>query len=942
MISGVSCPFCHSAVADGSRFCPGCGRPAGSDASVLLDESTRLAPAPVTPSPAARTSTPSSGTTSQTGWLNTSGSIDHGRFGPGMVLDNRYRVLGLLGRGGMGEVFRADDLRLGQQVALKFLPPILSHDPARLAQFHNEVRTARHVSHPNVCRVYDVGEIDGQLFITMEYVDGEDLSILLRRIGRLPEDKGLDIARQICAGLAAAHERGVLHRDLKPANVMLDGSGKVRLMDFGLAAVGAVTDIRAGTPAYMAPEQLSGQEVTVRSDIYALGLVLYEIFTGRRAFEAKTLTELIEQHRSGTLTAPTTIVKALDPAIEMEIVRCLDAQPARRPASAMHVSLSLPGGDPLAAALAAGETPSPAMVAAAGGHSATLSPLAGLMWLAAAIALVAAVASLMGRASVLARVPLDKPAAVLMDRAEELRQTLGYAEPFTDRASWFSQDDAYLRWVVDHDRSSTRWTQLPTARPAVIRFSYRTSPRPLLPASKTGVVGSTDPPLQLHGMTLVTLDTKGRLLRFEAAPPQVEKPDGDPLQGVEWAKLFAAAGLDQAAFVNASPGRTPSTYADERKAWTGTLPETQIPVTIEAAGYRGRPVFFEMVGPWTATGREPGQVNRQAGNNPVFIYILLGGAAIAAYANVRRGRADLKGAFRLAAFTFVLMLTMWIVSPHVDDVADEQQRFFLNVGLGLFVASALYLLYLGLEPFVRRSWPVMLVSWSRLSSGRLRDPLIGRDMVIGAAAGAAFALMAVAMDVLPMLLGLPEPIPHLADLGVLTSARGLIASVLGSVNNGLQNAIITVFEFAVLRALFEWVTGSGGRWTARPWRWTARLAMTDLTSERVFVALVLGTVAGVALVDGGPLGQRVLNAGYQVASTSLTLLVLLRLGIAASAVMYFVMSVLLQVPLTLNSRAVYAGDAWIAIGLVATLAAAGFWMARAREPLLGRPGTAAC
>jgi serine/threonine-protein kinase len=273
------------------------------------------------------------------------------------ILDGKYRLGELLGRGGMGEVYRADDLRLGQQVALKFLPAALSADPGRLAQFHNEVRTARQVSHPNVCRVYDIGEIEGQLFITMEYVDGEDLAALLRRIGRLPEDKGIEIARQICAGLAAAHERGVLHRDLKPANIMLDGAGKVRLMDFSLAAAGTVTDIRAGTPAYMAPEQLAGQEVTIRSDIYSLGLVLYEIFTGRRAYDASTLSELLEQHRLGTLTAPTTIVKALDPAIEVAIVRCLDPTPARRPASAIAVSAALPGGDPLAAALAAGETP---------------------------------------------------------------------------------------------------------------------------------------------------------------------------------------------------------------------------------------------------------------------------------------------------------------------------------------------------------------------------------------------------------------------------------------------------------------------------------------------------------------------------------------------------------------------------------------------------------
>ena len=194
------------------------------------------------------------------------------------------------------------------------------------------MRTARQVSHPNICRVYDIGEVDGQLFLSMEFVEGEDLSSSLRRIGRFPEDKATDIARQLCAGLAAAHERGVIHRDLKPANVMLDDAGKVRVMDFGLAVVGAVEEIRAGTPAYMSPEQLLGREVTPRSDIYALGLVLYELFTGRRAFTAATLNDLVEQHQSGRVTPPSTVVTSLDPAIERAILRCLDPDPARRPA----------------------------------------------------------------------------------------------------------------------------------------------------------------------------------------------------------------------------------------------------------------------------------------------------------------------------------------------------------------------------------------------------------------------------------------------------------------------------------------------------------------------------------------------------------------------------------------------------------------------------------
>ena len=205
------------------------------------------------------------------------------RFAPGALLAGRYRIVAALGRGGMGEVYRADDLTLGQSVALKFLPAELARDPERLARFHAEVRTARQVSHPHVCRVYDVGEADGQPFLTMEYIDGEDLAALLRRIGRLPEEKGIELARQLCQGLAAAHDRGVIHRDLKPANVMIDGRGQVRLTDFGLAtAGGAVQDVRAGTPAYQAPEQLAGREVTTRSDLFALGLVLFEIFTGRR------------------------------------------------------------------------------------------------------------------------------------------------------------------------------------------------------------------------------------------------------------------------------------------------------------------------------------------------------------------------------------------------------------------------------------------------------------------------------------------------------------------------------------------------------------------------------------------------------------------------------------------------------------------------------------
>jgi serine/threonine protein kinase len=263
-----------------------------------------------------------------------------GGFSPGTILADRYRIVALLGRGGMGEVYRAEDLKLGNVVALKFLPASLQKDAAALAGFHAEVRNARQVSHPNVCRVYDIGEVDGQHFLTMEYIDGEDLASLLRRIGRLPADKALETAHQICAGLAAAHDCGLLHRDLKPANIMLDGRGRVRITDFGLALSSDDAQGRsetAGTPAYMAPEQIGKGEASVRSDIYSLGLVLYELFTGRLPYQATTPIEWRRAHLESSPRTPSSVVKDIDPAVEKAILRCLEKDPAK-PRSSVPVA----------------------------------------------------------------------------------------------------------------------------------------------------------------------------------------------------------------------------------------------------------------------------------------------------------------------------------------------------------------------------------------------------------------------------------------------------------------------------------------------------------------------------------------------------------------------------------------------------------------------------
>ena len=229
------CLRCGSSIPEGARFCSSCGamQTAPSQIPTLGAPSRPEPPQVAVANPAA------------------SAPLARATYVPGQIVAGRYRIIALLGRGGMGDVYRADDLKLGQPVSLKFLPPPLAAKAGFVEQFHAEVRNARQVSHPNVCRVYDIGEVEGQAFISMEYVDGEDLAALLRRIGRLPKGKADDVARQLCAGLAAAHDKGVLHRDLKPSNVMLDGTGRVRITDFGLAVVGGeqTPGEVVGTPA---------------------------------------------------------------------------------------------------------------------------------------------------------------------------------------------------------------------------------------------------------------------------------------------------------------------------------------------------------------------------------------------------------------------------------------------------------------------------------------------------------------------------------------------------------------------------------------------------------------------------------------------------------------------------------------------------------------------
>jgi serine/threonine protein kinase len=250
------------------------------------------------------------------------------------ALSQRYDVLSEAGHGNMGNVYKARDRETGETVALKLIKPEIASDQAMTERFKNELLFARRITHKNVCRVYEFNRIGGIAYTSMEFVEGESLRSVLSRFGGLPVRKGVDLALQICSGLREAHAQGIVHRDLKPENVMIDAHGNVKIMDFGIArsmeAGTRLTGAMIGTPAYMAPEQVSGKPVDYRTDIYALGLILYEMFTGSETFRADTAVAIALKQMQEIPAPPHDIDPNIPVYIERAILKCLEKEPAKR------------------------------------------------------------------------------------------------------------------------------------------------------------------------------------------------------------------------------------------------------------------------------------------------------------------------------------------------------------------------------------------------------------------------------------------------------------------------------------------------------------------------------------------------------------------------------------------------------------------------------------
>jgi len=573
---------------------------------------------------------------------------------------------------------------------------------------------------------------------------------------------------------------------------------------------------------------------------------------------------------------------------------------------------ALPGGDPLSAAVAAGETPSPEMVAAGGAHGAMRSTIAVACLVAGLLGL-AAVVLLADRTFFLPQAGLEKAPAVLEDRAQTVIKKLGHESGRPGSMQGFSIDRGYLDWAMQADDRHRTWDGLAAARPPAVFYWYRQGDTRLLPPSPFGEPALLRKLPAEPGMITVRLDGQGWLLLFAAVgePAERMRPSIEPVKPVDWTKVFRLADLDFDEFQSVDPSRSPPMYADQVAAWEGTCAAGGKPLRIEAALLKGRVVYFHLLAPWQeddsgAPVAGPSKTPSRTFTVRFVLYMVaLIGGAILAWRNLKAGRGDRVRARRVALAALVLALLDWIVGErHVAVFVEEAASMYLWLARSALSAAATWIVYIAVEPYVRRFWPQTMITWSRLLEGRFRDPLVGRDVLIGSLLGVGMVLLLQFDSLLPGWLGVPQPVPKLPgagfELGELLGMRYKVGTVIGVLLNSVSTGLVLLVLMLLLR-----VTLRAPRLAAVAFFLTLTTIYAAISTYDTFLPWATGALTAVALM-----------------------MVLTRVGLVAVIVGLFVSTLLRVNPVTSDLTIWYAAAGNFAVVVVAMLVCYGFHASR--------------
>jgi len=605
------------------------------------------------------------------------------------------------------------------------------------------------------------------------------------------------------------------------------------------------------------------------------------------------------------------------------ILRCLEPEPSARPATALAVAGALPGGDPLAAALAAGETPSPQLVAASG-ETTGLRPGVAIACLAAVLVGLGIGTYLSVRYSAIERMHLEQSPEVLAQKARELVARLGYPEKPADTAYGFDYDTNF-RTAAEHETTRPNWDELIAGRPTLLYFWYRQSPRRMSADNyqdfmlTPDIVSEEDPPTTLSGMMNLQLDPKGRLVSFQVIPPQKFTPAASTAS-VDWAPLFAAAEIDPSKLQPAQPEWNSLAAADTRVAWIGMWPGTSRKLRVEAAAWQGKPVFFALIGdwnkPWRMVTTRSAQESRSRAAGitalTLLISILMAGAALARR-NYRHGRGDREGALRLAMVMFALGILLWLCRAHFVLGFELFGSTMLMIASGLLIAGVVWVIYMAIEPWIRRRWPHAIISWSRLIAGQVRDPLVGRDILFGVVIGALW-LVIVKSTAIPLARMGAAP-PFSASDYLLRGRQAMGQWLLVAP----QSIFITLEFFFVLLGLKHLVEFLCGLMKVK-------VARSDWIAAVPFLALWI-------TIQSLQTQHPAADVPAIVLIYVVLVVVVLRFGLLPLAIGAFTVDMLANVPFTADFSEWYATTTLLTLVSIVALAGWGFYHSLGGEPV---------